>query len=99
MIPYTRGQKQDYLLAKHGGKRAARFVLNQHPDLFNKNLIEMQPQIKALLPKMTITRKNANPTLLESLIEACNVTDAKIVYDMLTKDNVEIVKFLIVIQK
>ena len=38
----------------------------------------MEPKIKALLPKMTITRKNANTSLLESLIEACNVTDAKI---------------------
>ena len=49
-------QKRDYLLSKQGGKRAARYVLNQHPELFNKNLIEMDPVIKRLLPKIKITK-------------------------------------------
>ena len=56
LIPYNSMQKRDYLLSKQGGKRAARYVLNQHPELFNKNLIEMDPVIKRLLPKIKITK-------------------------------------------
>jgi pentatricopeptide repeat domain-containing protein 3 len=56
LIPYNSMQKRDYLLSKQGGKRAARYVLNQHPELFNKNLIEMDPVIKRLLPKIKITQ-------------------------------------------
>ena len=36
LIPYNSMQKRDCLLSKQGGKRAARYVLNQHPELFNK---------------------------------------------------------------
>lgn len=90
LIPYNSMQKRDYLLSKQGGKRAARYVLNQHPELFNKNLIEMDPVIKRLLPKIKITKKNATPNLLESLIEGCNVTDAKEVYEILGQEKIEI---------
>lgn len=74
------------MLSKHSGKRAARFVLDQHPELFNKNLIEMQPEIKPFLPKLKITKKNATTGLLKTLVHACNVMDAKEAYEILTKE-------------
>ena len=77
-------------MAKNGGKQAARFVINSHPDLFENNLIDMFPIIKALTPKLTITSKNASVKLLQSLIEACNVSDALTTYDFLVKKNVEL---------
>ena len=77
-------------MAKNGGKQAARFVINSHPDLFENNLIDMFPKIKALTPKLTITSKNASVKLLQSLIEACNVSDALTTYDFLVKKNVEL---------
>ena len=55
LIPYNVVQKKDYLLSKQSGKRAARYVLNQHGDLFNKNLIEMEPKIKSLLPRTKVS--------------------------------------------
>ena len=64
LIPYNSMDKRIFLLSKLGGKEAARFVLNQHPDLFQDNLIEMQPKIKAFMPKLIITEKNATIDLL-----------------------------------
>ena len=75
--------KNSYIMSKHGGKRAAQFVISKHPELFENNLIEMFPKIKMLTPKAKITKKNATLELLESLIEACNVTDALQTYDIL----------------
>ena len=46
LIPYNSMQKRDYILSKDGGRRAARFVLDQHPELFEKNLIYDEPKIK-----------------------------------------------------
>lgn len=90
LIPYNSRNKQNYILAKQNGKRAARFVLDQHPELFNKNLIEMVPLIKPFLPKMKITAKNATAKLLEQMIEACNVADAKEIYELLKKEAVSV---------
>ena len=79
-----------FLLSKLGGKEAARFVLNQHPDLFQDNLIEMQPKIKAFLPKMSITHKNATVDLLETLVQGCNVKDAITTFKLLKERKVDI---------
>ena len=91
LIPYTSRDKSDYVLAKQGGKRAARYMIEKNAELFNNNLIEMQPVIKKYLPKLQITKKNSTLELLETLIQGCNVMDAKQVYEILTKEkNVEI---------
>lgn len=90
LIPYNSMDKRIFLLSKLGGKEAARFVLNQHPDLFQDNLIEMQPKIKAFMPKLIITEKNATIDLLETLVQGCNVTDAMTTFKFLKERNVEI---------
>ena len=46
LIPYNSIQKRDYILAKDGGKKAARYVLDNHPELFEKNLIYDEPKIR-----------------------------------------------------
>ena len=42
-----------------------RFILNRHPELFEKNLIDMEPKVKRYMPRATVTQKNANLELLE----------------------------------
>ena len=46
LIPYNSIQKRDYIAAKDGGQRAARYVLDKHPELFEKNLIYDEPKIR-----------------------------------------------------
>jgi hypothetical protein len=51
-------------MSKEGGRKAARYVLDHHPELFLNNLIEAQPPIKAFMPKSLITEKNASLDLV-----------------------------------
>ena len=74
LIPYNSMTKRDFIMSKEGGKKAARYVLDHHPKLFVKNLIEAQPPIKAFMPKSIITEKNASLDLVIS-------------YDIITKLN------------
>ena len=46
LIPYASSSKKAYTLAKDGGRRAARFVLDRHPELFENNLIYDEPKIR-----------------------------------------------------
>ena len=46
LIPYNSNQKRDYILAKDSGRKAARYVLDNHPDLFTDNLIYDEPKIR-----------------------------------------------------
>ena len=70
-------------MAKDGGRRAARFILEKHPELFTDNLIEAHPPIKAYMPKVKVTSKAASLELLANYIEGCNVQDSIEVYKML----------------
>ena len=46
LIPYNSNEKKEYILAKDGGQRAARFVLDNHPELFVDNLIYDEPKVR-----------------------------------------------------
>ena len=46
LIPYNSNDKKEYILAKDGGQRAARFVLDNHPELFVDNLIYDEPKVR-----------------------------------------------------
>jgi hypothetical protein len=66
LIPYNSMTKRDFIMSKEGGKKAARYVLDHHPELFLNNLIEAQPPIKAFMPKSIITEKNASLELVNN---------------------------------
>ncbi len=85
LIPYNSLSKRDFILAKESGKEAARFVRDTHPELFEQNLIEMQPVIKSFMPKLKVTEKNATTELLENFVQSCNVADAIQTYELLVK--------------
>ena len=46
LIPYESTSKKSYILAKDSGRRAARYVLDRHPELFQDNLIYDEPKIR-----------------------------------------------------
>ena len=54
----------------------SRYVVDHHPELFDKNLIEAQPPIKAFMPRAIMYKRKANEELLKVLIEGTNVVDA-----------------------
>lgn len=85
LIPYNSMMKRDYIMSKDGGRRAARFVLDTHPELFEKNLIEVQPPIKSFMPKIKISDKNASLELLQSYIEGFDVKGSIEIYEYLKK--------------
>jgi len=101
LTPYRAADKRDFVEAKEGGKVAARFVLQKHRDLFEKNLIEMIPHVKAFSAANTglkVKKKNAGPRQLKLCIESCNVASALEIYEFMkqkaaegkSKDNVDI---------
>ena len=46
LIPYNSIQKREFVLAKDSGRKAARYVLDNHPELFTDNLIYDEPKIR-----------------------------------------------------
>ena len=101
LTPYRAADKRDFVEAKEGGKVAARFVLQKHRDLFEKNLIEMIPHVKAFSAANTglkVQKKNAGPRQLKLCIESCNVASALEIYEFMkqkaaegkSEDNVDI---------
>ncbi|TRY70872.1 hypothetical protein TCAL_02901 [Tigriopus californicus] len=83
LIPYNAVQQRDFMLSKEGGRQAARFVRDNHPELFNDNLIEHEPQIKAFMPKAIFQENQASVESLKVFIAGYNVTEAWQTYEAL----------------
>ena len=39
LIPYNSMSKRDFLMSKDGGRKAAKYIVNKHPELFLNNLV------------------------------------------------------------
>ena len=39
LIPYNSMRKRDFVMAKEGGRKSARYILDKHPELFMNNLV------------------------------------------------------------
>ena len=57
--------------------------MDNHPELFEKNLIEMVPKIKRYMPRVKVTAKNACPELLMNYIQSSNVVQSVETYKLL----------------
>ena len=77
-------------MSKEGGRKAARYILDKHPELFEKNLIEAQPPIKAFMPKSNISEKSASTELLQTYIEGFDVSGSTEVYEILKKKGIDV---------
>ncbi len=64
--------------------------MDKHPELFEKNLIEMDPPVKAFMPRLKYSAKKASVEMLKTFLEGYNVTDAVKVYKTLKKNGVEV---------
>ncbi len=76
LTPYNSLSKRDYILSKDGGRRSARYIINEHAELFEKNQIEMVPEVKAFLPAVTLKEEKASVEMLRTFIEGYNVSAA-----------------------
>lgn len=85
LIPYNSLRKRDYIMSKEGGRRSARYILDKHPELFEKNLIEMEPPIKAFMPRLMYSEKKASEEMLRVFLAGHNVKDSVKVYRALEK--------------
>ena len=67
LIPYKLDNKRAYTLSKESGRKAAKFIMNQHPDLFEHNRIEADPPATAFQPRVRYNRDNVTLELLQNL--------------------------------
>lgn len=83
LIPYRNTQKKDYSLSKEAGRKAARYVLDKHPDLFEHNRISAEPPITAFQPRAAYNRDNVTLELLDNLVNSFQVSDSVQVFKLL----------------
>ena len=67
LIPHRLDSKRGFTLAKESGRNAAKFIMNQHPDLFEHNRIEADPPATAFQPRVRYNRDNVTLELLQNL--------------------------------
>ncbi|XP_067012701.1 small ribosomal subunit protein mS39 [Anabrus simplex] len=84
LIPMSNTGKRTFALAKESGRKAANWIRNQHPELFQHQ--EADPPIKDFMPQ-AIYDENSDVAeeTLRSLINSAAVSDAITVYQLLEK--------------
>ena len=85
LIPHNTMSKRDFAQAKVGGKMAARYVFEKHPELFTENLIEMEPKIKKFMPTARFTKEGSNEELLKVYMEGNDLVRATKVYEAMVE--------------
>ena len=90
LTPYNTMSKRDFAQAKVGGKLAARYVFEKHPELFTENLIEMEPKIKKFMPTARFTKEGSNEELLKVYMEGNDLVRAIKVYEAMVERDKEV---------
>jgi len=90
LTPYKSLAKRDFSLAKEAGRKAARYVLNKHPDLFHHNRIYAEPPITAFQPRAAYNQDNVTVELLANLVSTLQVADAIAVHQLLKEKRKEV---------
>ena len=90
LIPYTSMSKRDFSEAKAGGRRAARYIFDKHPELFTNNRIEMDPPIKKFMPTARFTKEGSNEELLRVYMEGDDLERAIKVYEAMVERGKEV---------
>lgn len=92
LAPYHDRQGRLYSLAKNAGKKAARWVRNEHPELFTQVISE--PPVMSYMPSTPITAETANEDLLFQTICDGKVSDAIKIYELMQEKNVDVAQDL-----
>jgi pentatricopeptide repeat protein len=74
----------------NGHLSSARYVFNKHPELFEKNRIEMEPPIKSFMPKTRFTKATANEELINVYLEGDDLDTACKVYEAMEEKGTEV---------
>ncbi|XP_025415928.1 protein PTCD3 homolog, mitochondrial isoform X2 [Sipha flava] len=89
LIPVSNFQKRAYALSQESGRKAAHWIRNQHPDLFNHKVAF--PPIEKFYPKVFYDESHElDENELKKVIEKGVVSDAITVYNLLSKNGIEI---------
>ncbi|XP_055379894.1 protein PTCD3 homolog, mitochondrial [Condylostylus longicornis] len=89
LIPTSNLTKKTYAMAQESGRKAARWIREEHRDLFmHKNA---DPPIPAFFPKMIFTEESeVDEQCLRNLVNNCETNDAIFVYKLMKTKNIEI---------
>jgi len=90
LTPYTTMSKRDFAQAKVGGKLAARYVFEKHPELFTENQIETEPKIMKFMPTARFTKEGSNEELLKVYMEGGDLVRAIKVYEAMEEREKEV---------
>ncbi|XP_025209053.1 protein PTCD3 homolog, mitochondrial [Melanaphis sacchari] len=89
LIPVSNFQKRAYALSQESGRKAAHWICNQHPELFNHKVAF--PPIEKFYPKVIYDENcELDENELKKIIEKSFVSDAITVHNLLIKKGIEI---------
>lgn len=89
LTPASNLDKRSYSLSKESGRKSARWIQNEHSQLFSHN--PEDPFIEAFFPKVTYTEEsNVSEETLEELIQKSLVADAIQVYKICQSKGIEL---------
>ncbi|XP_054739891.1 protein PTCD3 homolog, mitochondrial [Anastrepha obliqua] len=89
LIPVSNVGKRTFALTQEAGRKAARFIREEHRDVFQHQ--EAQPPIAAFAPKPIYTEESeVDVHTLQELIRHSQITDAIAVYNLMKQKGMEI---------
>nr|XP_014101005.2 protein PTCD3 homolog, mitochondrial [Bactrocera oleae] len=89
LIPMSNVGKRTFAMAQEAGRKAAKFIREEHRDVFKHQ--EAQPPIEAFAPQMVFTEdSDVNADTLQNLIRHSQITDAIAVYNLMKQKGIEI---------
>lgn len=91
LIPMSNVGKRTFAMAREAGRKAAFWVREQNPHLFNHN--EADPVIEKFLPRVVYNdQSDVTEEDLKKVIEDVQVSDAIFIYNLLKKKGLSISK-------
>ncbi|XP_017778840.1 PREDICTED: protein PTCD3 homolog, mitochondrial [Nicrophorus vespilloides] len=90
LIPMSNMGKRTFAMAQEAGRKAAYWVREQHPDLFQHQ--EADPPIKPFFPKMVYSEDEVTEDTLKHVIDEVLIPDAKKIYKLMIEKGMEISK-------
>lgn len=89
LIPKSNMGKRTFAMAQEAGRKAAIWVRQQHPEIFQQSLAD--PPIKSFLPQMTFNENSeVSEDILLEVISNVQVSDAITVYNLLESKKTEL---------
>ncbi|XP_067630375.1 small ribosomal subunit protein mS39 [Eurosta solidaginis] len=89
LMPMSNMGKRTFAMAQEAGRKAAKFIREEHRQVFNHH--EAEPFIEAFAPKIIYTEDSElDADTLQHLIIHSQVTDAMVAYNLMKQKSVEV---------